>query len=342
MEASVLGSVPQSASAKTATYEEVAAAIRQAKTVFITAHVGPDGDTLGSMLALKWALTQGQAGPERIDCVISGKMPDVYRCMPGIETVLDMESSPDLCERYDLGISVDCGTLGRLGPAAKPFEEARLSINIDHHISNQYFGQLNLVVPDAGASGEVIAYLLDHMGVAISLETAICLYITLLTDTGGFRFASTKPPLLRLAARLVEIGADPEALFKAIYESFPMPQAKLHSLAVWRNEQDCSGRLIWTQVSQADLVEHDALEEHIEGMIDRIREIEGVWIAALFKESKEGKTKVSLRSNKHSINVAAVLEPLGGGGHVMAAGCNLDLPLQEGKELVLSKLRELL
>ena len=131
--------------------------IRQAETLFISAHVGPDGDTLGSMLGLKFSLLAHFPHIKRMDCVISGKMPNIYRFMPGITDVIDVETQSDqLLETYDLGFSVDCGSADRLGPGAKYFKKATHSINIDHHISNNRFGECNIIDVEAAASGEVV------------------------------------------------------------------------------------------------------------------------------------------------------------------------------------------
>lgn len=335
-------SVNTSLSSPPPVYLEILSALQKAQSVFITAHVGPDGDTLGSMLALKHALKE-QRPDLRVDCVIAGKMPDIYHFMPGIDTVINVETQPErLLSQYDVGVSVDCGTLGRLGPAKPYFEGAKMAINIDHHVSNQRFGQLNLVEVNASSSGQVVGQLLDAWNWPISQATAICIYVTLLTDTGGFRFACTTAEVFDWAARLVRLGAEPEPIFKTVYENRPMAQAKLFAQTVLDHQMDAhsakAGQLIWYAVSQAQLKQLGALEEHTEGMIDRLRELEGVKIAALFKETTEGTTKVSLRSNVHGINVSAILEPLGGGGHVMAAGIGLNMSLKEAQALLLPKL----
>lgn len=301
-------------------------------------HVGPDGDALGSVLGLLHGLRLLYPG-KRIDGVLAGHVPAIYLTLPGAETLVDLDDaeaiSQRLLPRYDVAVSLDCGALERLGPGMPYFQQAGTSINMDHHISNAHFGQLNLVETDAGASGEVVARLLDYLGVDFSLPLAQCLYVTLLTDTGGFRFASTTPALMQLAARLLAIGVDPEATYKTIYENRPWAQARLFAEKVLAAEVERDGRLVWVSVSQADLARLGAADEHLEGLIDRLREIEGVTVAAVFRETKRGETKVSLRSNHRNLNVAQVLAAFGGGGHVMAAGATLPVALTEAPNILL-------
>ncbi|MGE0201491.1 MAG: bifunctional oligoribonuclease/PAP phosphatase NrnA [Candidatus Melainabacteria bacterium] len=314
-------------------------ALSQASSLFITAHVGPDGDTLGTMLGLRHALCATRPAL-RVDCVISGKMPDVYRFMPGIETVKDCETATDLLERYDLAISVDCGSLDRLGPAGAHFSRAATSLNIDHHVSNEQFGQINLVVPQAAASGEVLFDLLQAMDVPVPPEAATCLYTAIVTDTGGFKYSNTSAKVMETVAALIRCGADPEFIFKQLYEEQPFEKLALHADAFLQTRFEADQRIAWTLVDQDLLKKHQALEEHVDGLVENLRRINCVLVAVVLKHTRPGETRVSCRSDDHRIDVSQVMQSFGGGGHKMAAGCTIAAPPREAWAQLLPRFRE--
>src|SRR5690349_2336202 len=173
------------------------------------------------MLAFKFAFEKACPHIQTIDCVISGKMPDAYRYLPGIRDVQQYEKAPGLLDTYDVAISVDCGSIDRLGPMGKVFGKAKTSVNIDHHISNANFGKLNIVEPAAAASGEVVYDLLKAMNIAMDAHIATNLYTAIVSDTGGFKYSNTTPKVLEISAHLVTAGADPEYVFKQLYEERP-------------------------------------------------------------------------------------------------------------------------
>jgi phosphoesterase RecJ-like protein len=319
------------------TPEDFKLLVEQSKSLFITAHVGPDGDTLGSMLALKHAFARVYPAL-RVDCVISGKMPDVYRFLPGINQVKDVETTTDLLSAYDLSISVDCGSAERLGPAQPYFMGAKTSINIDHHISNLLFAKINHVVPTAAASGEVVDDLFEGMGITLDADTATCLYAALLTDTGGFQYSNTTPKVFTLAAKLSAAGADTAMIYKRIYQDLPHQQVMLYADALLKAHFNPSKTIGWTSITRQLLSAHGALEEHTEGIVEGLRQIDSVKLAAVFKETAEHHTKVSLRSDDANISVAAVVEPFGGGGHKLAAGCTIQAPPEEAAQLIIPRL----
>jgi len=315
-------------------------AVRQAKTVFLTAHVGPDGDTLGSMLAFKHAFDKAYPHMTRIDSVVAGHLPKVYGFMPGIEAVRDAETDTELLDQYDLAISFDCGSSDRLGAAATLFEGAKVSVNIDHHISNKRFGTLNIVMPEAAASGQVVANLLDELELPLDANIATCLYVAILTDTGGFKYSNTSSLVLDLAARLVKAGASPEQIYKPIYEERPREQVLVQADALLRAQFNKDATLAWTLVTRADLARFQALEEHVDGIVESLRQIDSVLVSAVLKETPQGTTKVSLRSDDHAIDVSAVVELFNGGGHKMAAGCSMDAAPEQAAQQLLPLLEQ--
>ncbi len=312
------------------------------KTVFITAHVGPDGDTLGTMLAFRLALLQSVPSVKQVDCVISGKMPEVYSFLPGIETVQNYEVNPPSIDEYDLAISVDCGSVDRLGPAGETFENARHSLNMDHHISNDLFGKLNIVITDAAASGEVLMLFLESMSIPVTQDMATCMYTAIVTDTGGFKYSNTSPRVLAVSSRLVEAGADPERVFKIMFEEQPVSKMRMQAQAFLNTQYNDDATIGWTHVSNAMLKEFNSLDEHVDGLVESIRRVDTIKVAFVLKETKDGFTKVSCRSDDHRISVADVMQQFGGGGHKMAAGCTIEKPLSEAQALLLPRFQEAL
>lgn len=303
--------------------------IKEAKTIFITAHVGPDGDTLGSMLGLKFAFEKAYDHIQSVDCVISGKMPDVYKFLPGIREVNRIETFKTGIQQYDMGISVDCGSIDRLGPAGEYFKNAKVSVNIDHHISNDEFGSINIIDTKAAASGEVIFDLLKHLGIAMDASIATNLYTAIVTDTGGFKYSNTTAKVLEVTSKLVAAGASPEYIFKELYEERPKAQLTMQADAFLNAQYSTEDTVGWSVVDNQLLEKHGALDEHVDGLVEHIRRVDTVMVAAIFKETADGGTKVSMRSDTHQIDVAAIAGIYGGGGHKLAAGFKADQPVAD-------------
>ena len=295
-------------------------AIDQAQSIFITAHIGPDGDGIGSMLGLKHALDSYYQGKKQIDCVIAGKKPDVYEFLPGMSALHSVETSTTLLPAYDVVISMDCGSLERLGPNRPYFEQAACSINIDHHFTNDRFGQLNAIDVSSAATGQVVGDLLDYKGVPITADAASCLYVALLTDTGGFKYSNTNERVFEWAAQMTAAGANPETIYHNVYENKPLAQLTLQAKAFLATEFNARKTAAWTVVTRDLLNECGALDEHLEGIVESLRQIDTVLVSAVIKETRDGLTKISLRSDTHAINVAEICAKWGGGGHKMAAG----------------------
>ncbi|MFN8614868.1 MAG: DHHA1 domain-containing protein [Vampirovibrionales bacterium] len=318
------------------------AALKQAKTLFITVHVNPDGDALGSALAVMRVCEAAFPNLERVDCVMDGEPPEYLSVIPDLSRVQNVHTASNLLAVYDVAISCDSGSLERLGACGSYFQAAKVSINLDHHSSNTLFGDVNLLMYDAAASGEVVAHWMHHLGVALTPNMAAAIYTTLVTDTGGFRFPSTSAYTHRLAAQCVEAGCEHSAIYKNIYEYRPKVQVMLITQAVASATFEMDNRFAWTTITQQQLNEHHALEEHTEGVVDALRQMREVELAAFFKEMPDGSVKISLRSDRPHINVANVLTPLGGGGHAAAAGCSFEMGLEETLNTLLPQLRALL
>src|SRR5436190_3124248 len=304
----------------------VAEAIRAHDRFTITTHENPDGDALGSLLAMKLALDQ--LGKDSV-MVLYGDapLPGEYAFMPLAE--LRRRWPDDVSERVLL--AVDCANESRI---ADPDVLGRvpLTVNVDHHHDNTRFAQINLIVPDASSTGEVLRDILRELRVELTPEIAEALYIALVTDTGRFQYTNTTPKALRLAAELVEAGADVHRVFQGIYESVEFAKLKLLARALDRAKVYEGGRLVVSYLLRSDFTELNAPEAYSEGIIDYLRAVEGASMAALIREPprREGRARrASLRSSDDELDVSAIARLSGGGGHRQAAGFSSDASIKE-------------
>jgi bifunctional oligoribonuclease and PAP phosphatase NrnA len=316
----------------TADMKHVAEAIRQSKRLLLTTHENPDGDALGSILAMKLALDQlGKDAVMYLYGIVS--LPKEYDFM-GLHE-LRRELPPDARERTV--IALDCANRSRLGPDPAFLDEAPLVIDIDHHHDNTHFGALNLIVADASSTGEVLRDLFAVLNVRLTPEIAEALYIAIVTDTGRFQYANTSPKTLRLAAELVEAGADVKRVFEGVYENVALAKLKLLARALDRAMVYEGGRLIVSTLLREDFDAAGAEEPFSEGIIDHLRAVEGADVVALIREppTVNGPTRrVSLRTTAEDIDVSAIARQSGGGGHRQAAGFSSESSIDEIVELV--------
>jgi phosphoesterase RecJ-like protein len=304
----------------------IADALRRHDRFLLVTHENPDGDALGSLLASTLALRQLGKDPVMY---LAGQtpLPGEYAFMPLQELVRKPPADAD--ERVLL--AVDCAKEDRIGDEAV-LTGAPLVLNIDHHHDNTRFGDLNLIVADASSTGEVLRDVFAELGVELTPELAEPLYIALVTDTGRFQYANTTPKALRLAAELVDAGADIHAVFQQVYESVEFAKLKLLARALARAEVLEGGRIVVSHLVRTDFAEVGASEPYSEGIIDYLRAVEGAELAVLIREQlNEGAHayKGSLRSSIDELDVSAIARRFGGGGHRQAAGFSTDLPLEE-------------
>jgi bifunctional oligoribonuclease and PAP phosphatase NrnA len=311
---------------QTTDLKAIADAVRQHDRFLVVTHENPDGDALGSLLAATLALQQ--LGKDAVMYHAGATpLPREYVFMP-LENLV-REAPADTAER--VLVAVDCAKEDRIGDEAA-LSRAPLVINIDHHHDNTRFGDLNLIVADASSTGEVLRDVFTELGVELTPELAEPLYIALVTDTGRFQYANTTPKALRLAAELVEAGADIHAVFQEVYESLEFAKLKLLARALARAEVLEGGRIVVSHLVRADFTEAGAAEPYSEGIIDYLRAVEGAELAVLVREQLSQSAsayKGSLRSSIDELDVSAIARRFGGGGHRQAAGFSTDLPLQE-------------
>ena len=318
------------------TVQKVAESIKKAKTIIIFHHVAPDGDGLGSALALREMISQ-LGNVNKLDAVITGKIPDLYRFLPDIE-YLKKSNDNELHQSYDLAITVDCACKDRLGDATELFNNARNTINIDHHISNEGFADIDWINPIASATGEVLFGLIEPLGVKLTQNIAIDLYTAILTDTGGFKFENTKPETFKICAKLLEAGANPVKIYEKCYESKPLAMVQLHARAIDNAVYIENNEIVYTTITRKLLEEINASDEYIDGITEALRQINSVKMALVFKETIKGSTKVSFRSN--GIDVCEIASFFGGGGHNLASGCLLEKNLDEAVNDVIKTVRK--
>ena len=302
--------------------ERVLEELRSAQRLIVVAHEHPDGDALGSLIGMQGALTA--LGKDCLMFIDSSELP-----LPQEYSFLSLSglvSSPpdDLDERTV--VFLDCGNLER-NPAEALQRPGMHILNIDHHHDNTHFGTVNLVVPDASCTAEIVWDLMHGLEVAPTQEIAEALYVGLITDTGRFMYENTGPRAHRMAAQLIEAGVDVHEIYRRVYEGVPYGKLALLARGLAKVERYDSGRLTVTGLDAADFADSGAEESYSEGVIDHLRAVQGTAVAALVRDrigdtDGNGKPlrKVSLRASDERVDVSAIARAQGGGGHRQAAG----------------------
>ncbi len=314
--------------------EQVVDVIRNHESFLVVSHENPDGDALGSLLAMHRALEA--LGKDTL-MTAPGDQP-----LPGEYRFLDLPGNGLLRERPDdldqrILVAVDCAQASRIADK-ELVADAPYVVNVDHHHDNTRFGGVNLVADGASSTAEVLAGVIRELGVTLTPRIAEPLYVGLVTDTGRFQYANTTPASLRLAADLVEAGADVKRIFENVYENAPYPRLKLLARALERAQRFEDDRVVVSYLLRTDFGEVGAAEPYSEGVIDYLRAIEGVELAVLLREPPvDGAArKGSLRSSVAELDVSAIARTFGGGGHRQAAGFSSELPIDEITRLVVA------
>jgi len=294
--------------------QTVSEAIKKGKTFLVCSHIGPDGDAMASMLAMGLGLEQMG---KKVFYYNQDGVPESLRFLPGAEKVVAAFPDEGI---VDLAISTDCGSLERLGERFAAFKGYQALLNVDHHASNDRYGQINYVLPDAASTGEVVWKILSGLNCKLNANIATNIFCTLVADTGSFRYSNTQAGTLRLAADMVEAGASPSFISQNLFESQPLVIFELLSRLLKRIKLSSDGRYSWSVIYQKDLKETGTHYEMTEEFINYPRAVRGVEVAALYKELTGNQYKVSLRS-KSMVDVSAICQHYGGGGHKKAAAC---------------------
>ncbi len=317
----------------TADLQAVVAAIREHDSFLVATHENPDGDALGSALAMTLAL---RSLGKNADAYLWGDRPLPHEYAFMALNGFRRDLPPDYAGRVLL--AVDCAKGDRLGQDPRILAEPKLVVDVDHHHDNTRFGSVNLIVPDASSTGEVLRDVLRELHVELTPEIAEALYIALVTDTGRFQYANTTPKALRLAAELVEAGADVHKIFQGVYESVEFAKLKLLARALDHAEIFEGGRVVVSYVEREDYAAVGATEPYAEGIIDYLRAVEGAELAVMIREPPTDgapRHRVSLRSSVDELDVSAIARKSDGGGHRQAAGFSSELSIEEITQFVL-------
>ena len=307
--------------------ETVAAELRNRDRFLLTAHEGPDGDALGSLLGMHQLLRL--LGKDSVMFLAAKEfpLPVEYRFLP-LEEVFH-EPPADMADRTV--VFLDCGNIDRM-PVDFLTEGGNTVINIDHHHDNTRFGDYNLVQVGASSTAEIVYDLAVLLGVRLTSEMASALYVGLVTDTGKFMYESTTAHTHRVVAELIEAGVDIDDTYRRLYEHVPLEKVRLVSRALDQIHRYCDERLVMTYITSADYKATGAGEEMTEGVIDHLRSIDGAKVAAVVRDLGErgrAARKVSLRSSEGDVDVSAIARKRGGGGHKRAAGFSTALELDD-------------
>jgi bifunctional oligoribonuclease and PAP phosphatase NrnA len=311
---------------------EICEAILQRHSFVITSHARPDGDAIGSQLAMTHALRGLGKG---VDLVNKDSAPPQFQSFPGVG---DIQISPTVQGQYDAAIVMECSDLSRTG--VEGFEKYFV-INIDHHQGNRKYGAVNWFDPGAAACGEMVFDVINALGVALTPAIATHIYIAILTDTGGFHFSSITPRTFDICRRCTEAGAQPEAIARTVYDSGSMARLRLMGAVLHDLEFEANGRVALANLSLRLLHETGATHEDADGLINIPLSVRDIQVVAFFKETAPDNHRVSLRS-KGEVDVNRVANAFGGGGHKNAAGCTVEGPYRQARSRVLEELNRVL
>ncbi len=308
--------------------------ITSAKSILIGTHLNPDGDALGSALAMSHYLTQVGIYHE---VMCHHASPKNLTFLPGVQTIRQVPSR----ESYDLGIILDLDTLERLGNVAPYFEGCKRLAVIDHHVPHEAPGDVRIVDTTASATALILTAVLRAFGAIITAEMATCLLTGIVTDTGSFKFRNTTPESLTTAAYLLECGADLNLITEAVFQTTPLASKRLLGHTLETMQLASQDQIAWGKISHKDFAWAGATDEDTEGFVNELLSISSVHIAAVLRETNEGKVRCSIRS-RGNYDVAAVARIFGGGGHRNAAGCTFSSSLEAAEAQLVERLKDCL
>jgi len=307
-------------------FAEIGAAIAAAQKILVISHLRPDGDALGSTLAC--ALWLRQIG-KRVTAWNEDGVLEKFRYLPEWPLVTPPEGEP---QEFDAVIMLDTSVKNRAGTCLEHIAKAGVWINLDHHISNGRFGDLNYIDPSAPATGEILHQFLKSQNAVITPEIAANLFAAISTDTGSFQYAGTSPRTFRIAAELVEAGVEVSKLSQRMYDSQPRRRLDLLRHALNSAEFLCDDQAVSFTLTTADTERLGVIPEDNEGIIDHLRAVDTVVVAVFFEELPDGKVRVSSRSKDPRVDVCRICGLFGGGGHPLASGARMKGPIAEARE----------
>lgn len=309
--------------------------LRDKESFLFLTHVNPDGDAIGSSLALALALRRLR---KKVTLVRVDELPETYRFLPGADLYVPYQQVDG---EYDVALILDCGDLDRVGAARPVVDRAKVKVNIDHHVTNTYYGDYNYIDPLVSSVGEQIFQMLHAAEIALDKDIATNLYVAVATDTGSFRYENTKVDTHMIAASLLMEGVEPGEISNQIYETRSLAAVRLLGAALATLQLSQDGQVGWMTVTRHILEETGATDEDTEGLVNYARSIRGVEVGILFREVEDGQVRMNFRS-KSRVDVSAVAARFGGGGHPRAAGATASGTLEEVTGQVLAAVTEAL
>lgn len=302
----------------------------------VVSHVHPDGDAISSTCAIGYLLEKlGKSFWMINESPIPPKLSYLY----GSSNIIQFDENRSFNETFDAVIALDCADFERIGTVNSLFSDNTKLLNIDHHPTNDHYGTVQLIDPNAAATVEILFDLYSLFELPWDETIASCIYTGLLTDTGGFRYANTSPKVMKMASELLTYGVKGYELAEHLLEKTTMGHIRILKKALDSLSFSESNKICWLSVTKKDFEEAGASNQDLEGIVSYPRNIEGVEVGILFKELGPNEVKVSLRATG-SVNVAEIAQQFGGGGHVRAAGATLNYPLEQSISLVIEKIKQ--
>ena len=311
------------------TLDNILEEINKAEKIVIITHENPDGDAIGSSLAMKLALKQLGKDAD----VIIPEFPKTFEFLPGIDEV-KKESN---IEEYDLAIALDCASIKLLNGFAKYFDSAKIKVAIDHHSSNTVFADYNYVDQDAPACAQLLLVVFSYFNINVTKDIGTCILAGIITDTGGFRYEGVTADTFRFVADLCEKGIKVSQVYSQVFASKTRAKFELHRIALNRLEFLEEGKVAFTYVTKTDEKQVEAKNGDYDGIVENGRDVEGVEVSVFLRETDKG-IKVSLRS-KNYVNASKVAMMFGGGGHIRAAGCTIQGTIEQAKNQIINRIK---
>jgi phosphoesterase RecJ-like protein len=311
--------------------ERIKALVDKGRSFLLTTHMDPDGDAIGSVFALYWAL---KTAGKTVTIYLKDKIPYRYEFLPGPENVLHHLPAA----MYDVIFVVDCGNLFRVGNGSERLKSMGTLVNIDHHSTSENFGSINLIEPDASSTGEILYEVFGRLGIHVTGEMAINLYTAIFTDTGSFRYENTNSRAFLICEEMIRLGVKPANVAQMVHENHPKERFLLLGLVLNTLETHDKDRIALAHITKAMFEKTHSTREHSDGFVEYLREIRGVEVAVLVRETDKGRYKISMRS-KGRVDVARICTLFNGGGHKNAAGCSVEGSLDEAKKRLIQAIR---
>lgn len=314
------------------TLDNILEEVDKAESIVILTHENPDGDAIGSSLALYNALKNYGKKPD----IIIPEFPRTFDFLAGVD---EIKKESDVT-KYDLAISLDCATIKMLNGFANYFEDAKVKITIDHHNTNTMYGDYNYVSGDAPACAQIVLIALEYFKMEITKDIGTCLLTGIITDTGGFKYSGVTAETFELVAGLLNKGINVSKIYKKVLQTKTRANFELRKIAANRLEFFEDGKIAFTYITKEDEQSVNAENGDHEGIVEIGRDIEGVEVSVFLRQTDKG-CRVSMRSNEY-VNVSDVCLLLGGGGHMRAAGCTMQCTIEQAKDKILRQLKSVI